>query len=155
MFTMLLYAAFFAVTPDDKPGASSAAAPAISLDGNWTVLCAERDGKALADAKNMTVTAKGDTITCSGKDGKTAVTLKLEFGPNGTLKVSETAGGNPSDKPIAKVGVYVLTQDFFSLCVHDANSTDNANNANNAGNNKPTNTCTFVLQRSSPRPNER
>lgn len=141
MFAMLLStAAFFAA--EDKP-----AAPAISLDGNWVVLAAEKDGKPIPDAKNMTVTAKGDTITCSGKDGKPAVTMKVEFAPNGTVKVMETSGSGTTDKPIAKVGVYVLTNDFLALCVHDANGTGTATNQ--------TNKCAYFLNRSGTRPNDR
>jgi len=146
MFALLLSTTAFFAAAEDKPKPESGNTPAISLDGNWTVLCAEKDGKPMPEAKNMTVTAKGDTITCSGNDGKAAMTMKVEFGPHATIKVTETTGDGTGDKPTAKKGVYVLTQDYFSLCVHDASDKDEG---------KPTNKCTVVLTRTGTKPGDR
>jgi hypothetical protein len=35
----------------------------VSLDGNWTVLCIEKDGQPVADAKNKTVNIANNTVT--------------------------------------------------------------------------------------------
>ena len=137
MFAFLVSATFFAAAPDDKAKPSENA-PAVSLDGNWTVLAAEKDGKPMPDAKNMTVTAKGNTVTCSGKDGKPATTMKVEFGPNGTITVHETSASAGTDKATEKKGVYVLTDNYFSLCVCDCGEKAGA---------EPKNKCTFVLSR--------
>ena len=69
-----------------------------SLDGAWTVVCYEKAGQPQADAKGMTVKAEGGTITCSGRDGKPSMTLKVAFGPNGTVQVTE-AGGTRRPRP--------------------------------------------------------
>jgi uncharacterized protein (TIGR03067 family) len=112
MYALLLSAAAMAsAAPDDKP---------VNLDGNWTVLAAEKDGQPMADAKDMTVTIKGDTITCNGKDGKKAMSVRVEFGPKGTVKVTDTTNAAPGDKPESKEGVYIHTRDFLSVCVHKA-----------------------------------
>lgn len=143
MFAFLATAAFFAAAPEDKPKpADNTNTPAVSLDGNWTILAAQKDGKAMPEAKDMTVVAKGDTITCSGKDGKPATTMKVAFGPNGTVTVHETTASAGDAKPVEKKGVYVLTDNYFSLCVCDASDKADA---------KPTNTCTFVLTRTGAR----
>ncbi|MBY0456409.1 MAG: hypothetical protein K2V38_03665 [Gemmataceae bacterium] len=149
MLALLLSGAAFLAQADapQRPGAAddNKNKPAIPLDGTWTVLCAEKDGQPMPDAKNMTVTARGDTITCAGKDGKPAMTLKVEFGPNATIKVKETTGAAGSEKTADKVGVYVLTQDFLSLCVHDAPAAGTGAAGNASG--KEANKCTFVLKR--------
>ena len=145
MFAFLATAAFFAAAPEDKPKpADNTNTPAVSLDGNWTILAAEKDGKPMPEAKNMTVTAKGDTITCSGKDGKPATTMKVAFGPNGTVTVHETNASAGDAKPVEKKGVYVLTDNYFSLCVCDCGDKAGA---------EPTNKCTFVLNRTGAQPN--
>ena len=115
MNALLLAGALAGAFPEDKP------APAAgSLDGNWTVLCAEKDGQPLPDIKDMTVTIKGDTITCNGKDGKKTMVMRVEFGPKGTVKVSDITNAAPGDKPEQKEGVYIHTRDFLSVCIHKA-----------------------------------
>ena len=112
MYALLLSAAATAAAaPNDKP---------VNLDGNWTVLCAEKDGQPVPDAKDMTATIKGNTITCNGKDGKKAMTMRVEFGPKGTIKVTDTTDAAPGDKPAVKEGVYIHTNDFLAVCIHAA-----------------------------------
>ncbi|MDB5306614.1 MAG: hypothetical protein JWO38_816 [Gemmataceae bacterium] len=91
---------------------------AKSLDGAWTVVCFEKNGQPQADAKGMTVKADAGTITCSGRDGKPALTLKVAFGPNGTVQVTEGAG-DTSTPGAARSGVYVLTQGYLAISVND------------------------------------
>lgn len=68
--------------------AEDAAKGARALDGAWTVVCFEKNGQPDADAKGMTVQADAGTITCTGRDGKPAMTLRVAFGPNGTVQVT-------------------------------------------------------------------
>lgn len=100
--------------------------PAKSIDGVWTVVSYEKDGQPQADAKGMTVKAENGTLTCSAKDGKPAMTMKLTFGPNATLMATETTG-ETSTPTAAKKGVYVLTQDYLAICVHEEAKPTDAN----------------------------
>ncbi|HEX4613699.1 MAG TPA: hypothetical protein VH092_36290 [Urbifossiella sp.] len=91
---------------------------AKTLDGTWTVVCYEKGGVPQADARGMTVKAEAGTITCSGKDGKTAMTLRVAFGPNGTAQVTEAGGDTAAPAPAARAGVYVLTRDYLAVSVN-------------------------------------
>ncbi len=95
---------------------------AKSLDGAWTVVSYEKNGEAQADARGMTVKAEAGTITCSGKDGKAAMTLRVVFGQNGTVQVSEAIGD--ASATAARAGVYVLTQDVLAISVNEEASAD-------------------------------
>ena len=86
------------------------------IDGAWTVVCYEKNGETQPDAKGMSVKAAAGTVTCSGKDGKAAMTLKVEFGPNGTVRVTENPGD--ASATAAKAGVYVLTQDLLAISLN-------------------------------------
>jgi hypothetical protein len=95
---------------------------AKSLDGTWTVVSYEKNGEAQADARGMTVKAEAGTITCSGKDGKTAMTLKVVFGQNGTVQVNEANGDSATT--VSRAGVYVLTQDILAISINEEASAD-------------------------------
>ena len=123
----------------------------VSLDGNWTIVCLEKDGQPQPDAKNMTVMAKGDTITCSGKDGKPAMTWKLTFADKGRINVTST-DANTSGQPQAnageaKSGVYVLTNDVLAICVHDAKAGTETSAAGTAGSPQVKSHCSIILKR--------
>jgi hypothetical protein len=66
---------------------------ATSLDGQWTVVSAARDGKAVDGTDKMTVTIKGNVVTFTagvgGQADKQMRALRLDFGPNGTVRVAE------------------------------------------------------------------
>jgi uncharacterized protein (TIGR03067 family) len=89
------------------------------IDGAWTVSAYEKDGQAQAEATGMAVKADAGTITCSGKDGKAALTMKVEFGPNGTVRVTEVSSDSAVPASPAKAGVYVLTADYLAICIHE------------------------------------
>ncbi len=123
-----------AAPPADRQPQDRAAPADKALDGQWTIVCLEKNGQPMPEAKNMTVKCEGNTITCTAKDGKPAMTLKVVFGQNGTIKVMEqnatgtqpaeagkpadTAGRDPAAGG-AKSGVYVMTSDFLAVCIHD------------------------------------
>lgn len=120
--------------PADRQPQDRAASADKSLDGQWTIVCLEKNGQPMPEAKNMTVKCEGNTITCSAKDGKPAMTLKVTFGQNGTIKVTElnATGTQPAEagKPAdtagrdsaamgTKSGVYVMTSEYLAVCIHD------------------------------------
>ncbi len=130
--------AFAAAQQPAAPGqsrANPAAGAHPSIDGNWTIICLEKNGQPVADARNMTVSIRGDTITFN-KSGTTdpapaMKAMRVMFGPNGTVRVSEAddnkfsaapaaqPGAPPGAPSVAKSGVYVLTHDYLAVCVHD------------------------------------
>ena len=152
MFTTLLLAGFV-VTDDTKAPPAGAAdrnpAANASLDGNWTVICLEKNGQPVAEAKNATVMVKGNTATFKKQDGSAGTEMKalrFDFGREGKLYVTEAnadgkfervgadaprpdgtappAAGGTDNRAGAradgsKEGIYVLTQDYLAVCIHD------------------------------------
>jgi uncharacterized protein (TIGR03067 family) len=132
------------------------AAPAI--DGNWTVVSYEKNGQPMAEAKDCTVTVKDNTFTFSPKDGSTKMkAMRAEFGPMATLKITETdaiSTNAPADKSAgeAKQGVYVLSQDYLAICLHDtAGRPTPGENRETTGRDQKTASnksyCTVILKR--------
>jgi hypothetical protein len=100
-------------------GQDNPAPTSKTLDGTWRVVCYEKDGQPQPDAQGMAVKAEAGTVTCTGKDGKAALTLRLAFGQNGTVQVTETGGDTAAPAPAARAGVYVLTRDFLAISVNE------------------------------------
>ena len=152
MYALLLTMSLVAAAPaDDKPRTADRATQA-SLDGNWTIVALEKDGQPVAEARNMTVMAKGDTITCSAKDGKPAMTWKVSFADMGMVKVTAMEGDNT--KPMESSGVYVLTNDMLALCLHNPKSdkTEPATTVTSGPNQKSH--CSIILKRETARTND-
>jgi hypothetical protein len=124
---------------------------AKSLDGAWTVVSYEKNGQPQAEAKGMTVKADAGTITCSGRDGKPAMTLKVAFGPNGTVQVTEAAGDS-SAPTSARGGVYVLTQEYLAISVNDDAAPAGADPKPVAGGPQARARCSVILKREGVRP---
>lgn len=136
MYATLLTAVLLAQAPQagtQPPDRDTRSAAAQSLDGAWTVVCLEKDGQPVPDAKNMTVTIKNGVCTFAGGDDKTRQkAMRVEFGQHGMVRVTEqdaatapgeaarpeAAAGEP--KQAAKTGHYILTKDFFCFCLKDA-----------------------------------
>ncbi len=152
--------------PDDTRKADPAA-KANPLDGTWTVVCIEKNGEAMKDAKDMTVTVKDNTVTCSGKDGKSAMTVKFEFTGPGQAKVTTTDGAATTGtdrkedaKAATKAAVYVLTKDYLAVCVHDdkGSGTDKPGDPARGGSGAITtaaptskSACSIILKRAEPK----
>lgn len=97
--------------PGGQPGAKAGAPGSqpgsmTSLDGDWTVVSASRDGKAVEGADKMTVHIKGNVVTFAGAPGgadKQMHALRLDFGPRGVLRVTEAGAdgkfGTGGDRP--------------------------------------------------------
>jgi hypothetical protein len=93
---------------EDKAGQPGATA---TVEGNWTVVSAARDGKAVNGADKMTVSIKGNIVTFTGGGGlgdkNQMRALRLDFGPEGTVRVTEAGadgkfgdvGGARKDPP--------------------------------------------------------
>ncbi len=80
MFVSMLCMTLAAGPVQDPSSAKpTGVAAAVNLDGNWTVVCLEKDGQPVADAKGKTVTAKDNTFTCTGKDGKAGMAWAITF----------------------------------------------------------------------------
>jgi hypothetical protein len=128
-----------------QPGQPRPADPTAttSLDGTWTVVAFERNGRPVADADTMSVTIRNGLITFTGGDESARLRpMRLEFAPNGMVRLIETPPADPpgtrpgttppdapkTERPVApgstpgvpaRTGVYVLTRDFFVLSLND------------------------------------
>lgn len=118
------------VATAEDPANTAKANKATALDGTWTVLSAEKNGEAVKDAKDMTVTVKDNVITCNC--AKSGTTTRIELTGPGKGKVTTTEGKEKDgDRTIAKDGakgeakeaVIVLTTDYLAVCVLDEKPT--------------------------------
>ncbi len=119
---------------------------ASCLDGTWKVLCAEKNGEAIPDAKDMTVTVKDNTITCNCS--KTGNTMKIELTGPGKARVTATEGkgevSKGEGKGEAKEATFILTNDYLAVCMHEEKDAKSA-----SADYKPStkNQCTVMLKR--------
>lgn len=151
----------------DRP-ADRAGAAGMMLDGTWTVVAIERQGRAVPTVRTATLrnnvltfdaagggasgtggdrggagtgTGTGGTGTGGAGVGATGtgalLPMRLEFGPTGTVRVMEMAGGaggaggtgGAADRAggaeaagggaSGRTGVYVMTSDYLALSVLD------------------------------------
>ena len=119
------------------------------LNGSWTVVCYERDGQPIAEAKNATVTIKDNQISFQCKDGTTKIkSMQCEFGKPGHIRVTETDAasttGERSSGEKAKEGVVVATKEYLAVCLHDE-STGRSQEASASPSMKSK--CTVILKR--------
>jgi hypothetical protein len=154
MYATLITALVLAQPPAAQPPAARTPTQpqpghdaAMSLDGNWTVVCLEKNGQPVADAKNLTVTVRNNVATFSDANKQKA--MRFEFGPNNQIRVTEMEGtgtgtgtgrgtgtgtgtgaaippppaaaGSPARNE-TKTGVFVLARDFFAVSLHDASA---------------------------------
>ena len=146
MYNFMLATAVACVAVVSPSFAEDAKGPdAKCLDGVWTVVCFEKGGEAQPEAKGMTVKAENGTITCSGKDGKTAMTMKVVIGQNGTVQVTEQGADTSVAAAPARAGVYVLTNDFLAISLNTEAPPANADKATTDAANKTR--CSIVLKR--------
>jgi len=125
MYGLLLCALLAAPNASNDPDRD--ASKGVSLDGNWTILCFEKDGQPVPDAKKMTVKINNNTVTCHCPTKNETKMMRLEFGPHATIRVTETGEHRDSDKPKTgehrdsdkpKTGVCVLTNDFVAISLN-------------------------------------
>lgn len=128
-----------------------------SIDGTWTVLSAEKDGKAMGEAKDITVSVLDNVFTVRDKDGK-EMRLRMEFTGPGKARVTEdipasTTAEKPvkdEKSPVSKSAVYVLTNDFLAICVHHDQAEGDIKAASVSevtGKPSAKSYCSFVLKR--------
>jgi len=155
--------------------------PPMAIDGNWTVVCLEKNGQPVAHAKDVTVSIRDNVVTfncpanTAEKDKIKA--MRLDFSPGGKIRVTEAGAdgkfsntsttpgaASPGNAPgsantEAKAGVYVLALDYFAVCVHDESGREGvvpAGARDQVGKPNAKSHCTVILKRadsSSPRPN--
>lgn len=152
LFTLaaLLLSASLAVAQNTRPADTG---KANALEGMWTVVAAEKNGEAMPDAKDMTVTMKDGVLTCECP--KTKMTAKMEFSGPGKARVT-IVEGKEAEKGQAKEAVYVLTNDYLAICVHGDKTTDGGEkpkDTNVTAGFQPTtkSECSFVLKRGEPK----
>lgn len=99
-----------------RPADTGKADKTNALEGTWTVLCAEKNGQPMPEAKDITCTVKDGVMTCTCP--KTGMTAKIEFTSPGKGKVTMSEGKEDT-KAQAKEATYILTNDYLAVCVHD------------------------------------
>jgi len=162
MYALLLTAVLFVQAPETpKTEPTGKAQSSASLDGNWTVVCYEKNGQAMAEATGCQVMVKDNLMTFTPKDDKTKMmAIRIECGSNGTIKATEVANSDsgdktetkPGDKSVMKTGVCVKTQDYVAICIHEANGGSKTDKEPVAKTDQPASTesksyCSVVLKR--------
>jgi len=71
-------------------GANQAKMPMIKLDGQWTAVYVEMDGRKIENKDFTNVTIKNNVVTCR-HEGKEK-SWKLEFGPHHMIRSTEMSG---------------------------------------------------------------
>jgi len=135
-----LFAFVAPITAEDVKGPD-----AKCLDSAWTVVCYEKGGEAQTEAKGMTVKAENGIMTCSGKDGKPAMTMKVVIGQNGTVMVTEMNADSSAAATPARAGVYVLTNEILAIGLNTEAAPAGADKATTDAANR--NRCNIVLRR--------
>ena len=152
MNALLLTAVLFTQAPDVKPAEPVQATKvdaSKSLDGNWTVICYEKDGKPMPEAKDCQVMVKDNVATFTCKDDKNKiVSLRLECGEKGMIKTTEVVNADSDAKPDANaktmVGVCVRTAEFCAICVQPTDG----KTGSETGDKDAKMGCTVILKRS-------
>jgi len=89
-----------------RPGGGARAGTSLT-DGTWTVVSASRNGKAMDNASKMTVTIRNNVVTFSGAgkgtgggtDTTTMRNLRLDFAPQGMVRVTEAGADGKFGTP--------------------------------------------------------
>lgn len=122
--------------------------PMIKLDGEWSVVYAEMDGKKIAGKGITDVTIKNNVV--SYRHDGTENSWVLHFGPHNMVRCTEQIGGkttsdtgkassnsketgDTADKSRHHThhGVYIASQEYFSLCLNKGR--DHRSHLPNAG----------------------
>jgi uncharacterized protein (TIGR03067 family) len=92
---------------DKKPAANQKG----SLEGTWTVVSAERDGKAMEEAKDSTLTFSGKMLTIKGSMGEQKGTFTTD-----ATKSPMTIDIKPEEGEQMVQGIYQVEKDELKLC---------------------------------------
>jgi len=121
--TMLFGALFaFAMThaiDGEKVPDKNATGRVLKIDGDWTPVYVEMEGKAIDLKKFTKIKIKDNVITCN-HEGKLR-TFRMEFGPHHMVRCSEENQGlnQPTDKRThTHHGVYVASQHHLCLSLN-------------------------------------
>ena len=157
MNALILSVALLAQAPETPKADPAAKTPATaSLDGNWTVVCYEKNGQPMAEAKDCQVMVKDNvaTFTCKNEKDK-IMSIRIECGEKGTIRATELADAGsekPGEKVQTKTGVCVKTQEYVAICIHDAGGepktgTEPGTKAEQPANAETKAYCTVILKR--------
>jgi hypothetical protein len=138
--------------PQGLEGRGALAAPL--LDGQWTVVYIEKDGRKLGDGSGGMVTFRKNMMSCN-LDGK-ETNFRLEFGPQHTLRAfafGEGQGGQPGQpergqagqaqrleqgqRQGAHPGVYILSQEYLCIALGQAGAGELGRPGVGAGTERP------------------
>lgn len=102
---LAVVAGFLAPAPQDAKDKEA-------IQGTWVVVSAERDGKAIDDAKGGKVTFKDGTVTIKTKDEEQKGTYKID-----ASKKPKTIDVTEGDKTGFLPGIYTLEGDTLKICL--------------------------------------
>jgi uncharacterized protein (TIGR03067 family) len=94
-------------------GADDAKEDKETLQGRWTVVTAERDGRAFPEAKEDRIVFAGDKLTVKIKDRMHDATYQLD--PNKHPKRIVIVSADAQEKPLK--GIYQLEGDSLKICL--------------------------------------
>lgn len=103
-------------------GKSGGKMPNLKIDGEWTAVYVEMDGKKVENKNFSNVTIRNNVVTCR-HDGKEK-TFRLEFGPHHMIRCTEQGNDNAITEPTEQRGththhgVYVASQDYFCVSLN-------------------------------------
>lgn len=98
------------------------------LEGSWAIVCLEKNGMPVPGAANRTATIRDNVVVCDGLDKMQMKAMRLEFGPQGTIWVTELDDPGPVDQKTparpeppapARAGVYALTNEYLVIRVNE------------------------------------
>jgi hypothetical protein len=121
----LLFGALFLIAMarasdgEKVPGKNDDKGRVIKIDGDWSAVYVEMDGKAVDLKKFTDIKIKNNVVTCI-HDGKVR-TFRLEFGPHHMVRCSEenSIPDKPGDKrTYTHHGVYVAAQHHLCLSLN-------------------------------------
>jgi len=108
---------------NNRQGQGAEKRPTVRIDGEWTVVYAEMDGKKGDSKKFTNVTIKGNVATCK-QDGKEK-SIRMEFGPHHMIRCTMLEDGKSSEPTTSNQpgshthhGVYIASQEYLSFSVN-------------------------------------
>ena len=90
-----------------------------------------------------------NTLTCTGRDGKAMMSMKIKCEENGMISATEIVGldqAGTTDKTSAKKGMVICTSDYCAICIHD-DPKEASGSATGTAESQLKSKCTVILKR--------